>query len=61
MLIGQSLGEYGGGGGGIASGIATSVQNGARWLELSLREDRTLWIAAAVCVLLFLVVSGRRR
>jgi len=60
MLIAQSLGEYGGGGGGIASGVATSVQNGARWLELSLREDRTLWITAVVCVALFLFVTRRR-
>jgi hypothetical protein len=60
MLIAQSLGEYGGGGGGIASGLATSVQNGARWLELSLREDHTLWVAAVVCVALFLVVTRRR-
>ncbi|HVH55912.1 MAG TPA: hypothetical protein VM791_06640 [Vicinamibacterales bacterium] len=60
MLIAQSLGEYGGGGGGIASGLATSVQNGARWLELSLREDRNLWIAAVVCVVLLLVVTRRR-
>jgi hypothetical protein len=60
MLIAQSLGEYGGGGGGIASGLATSVQNGARWLELSLREDRTLWITAVVCVALFLFVTRRR-
>jgi hypothetical protein len=60
MRIAQSLGEYGGGGGGIASGVATSVQNGARWLELSLREDRTLWIAGVVCVVLLLVVTRRR-
>ena len=60
MLIAQSLGEYGGGGGGIASGIATSVQNGSRWLEMSLREDRTLWITAAVCVALFLFMTRRR-
>ena len=60
MLSAQSLGEYGGGGGGIASGLATSVQNGARWLELSLREDRNLWIAAVVCVVLLLVVTRRR-
>jgi hypothetical protein len=60
MLIAQSLGEYGGGGGGIAPGLATSVQNGARWLELSLREDRNLWIAAVVGVVLLLVVTRRR-
>jgi hypothetical protein len=60
MLIAQSLGEYGGGGGGIASGLATSVQNGARWLELSLREDRNWWIAAVVGVVLLLVMTRRR-
>ena len=60
MLSAQSLGEDGGGGGGIASGLATSVQNGARWLELSLREDRNLWIAAVVGVVLLLVVTRRR-
>jgi hypothetical protein len=60
MLIAQSLGEYGGGGGGIASGIASSIQNGARWFELSLREDRAYWITAVVCVVLFLVLTRRR-
>jgi hypothetical protein len=61
MLIAQSLGEYGGAGGGIASGLASSIQNGARWLELSFREDRTYWIAAVVCVVLFLVMTRRRQ
>jgi hypothetical protein len=59
MLIAQSLGEYGGGGG-IASGLATSVQNGMNWIQLSLREDRNLWLAAVVCVVLGMLFFRRR-
>ncbi len=59
MLIAQSLGEYGGGGG-IAAGIATTVQNGANWIQLSLREDRNLWIAAVVCVVVGMWLFRRR-
>jgi hypothetical protein len=60
MLIAQSLGEYGGAGGGIAAGLASTVTNGINWVELSLREDRNLWIAAVVCVLLGMWLFKRR-
>ena len=59
-LFAQSLGEYAGGGGGIAGGLASSVQSGFRWLELSFREDQHLWIGAAVCLVLGLWVFRRR-
>ena len=58
-LFAQSLGEYGGGSG-IAAGLASSVQNGVRWFELSFREDQHLWIGARVCVALGLGVCRRR-
>jgi hypothetical protein len=60
VLFAQSLGEYAGGGGGIASGLASSAQNGARWLQLTLREDRSLWIGAALCLVMVLWFSRRR-
>ena len=60
MLIAQSLGEYGGAGGGIAEGIASSVRNGSYWLQNSWREDRSLWIGAVVCVLLGMWLFRRR-
>jgi hypothetical protein len=62
MLLGlQSLGEYAGAsGGGLGAELASSVQNTARWVQMSLREDRSLWIAAAVCLVLSTWVFRRR-
>lgn len=59
MLFAQSLGEYAGGSG-LAARLASAVETGVDWLELSLREDRSLWIAAVVCLVLALLVFRRR-
>lgn len=47
-LFAQSLGEYAGGSGGIAAELASVVQSGSQWHQLSLREHRLLWITAAL-------------
>jgi len=47
LLVAQSLGEYGNGSG-LAAQFASAVQTGAACLELSLREDRQLWIVSAL-------------
>lgn len=59
-IFAQSLGEYAGGSGGLAAEFASAFRSGANWLQLSLREDRHLWIAAAVCLVLGLWVFRRR-
>jgi hypothetical protein len=58
-LFAQSLGEYGAGSG-IAASVASSIQDGAHWLELSLKEDRGMWIAGAICVVLGVWLFRRR-
>jgi len=47
MLFAQSFAEYGGGSG-IAAQFAASIQAGAYWIELSVREHRPVWIIAGV-------------
>lgn len=61
ILLAQSVGQYGGaGGGGIAEAVTSSVQNAAVWMQLSLREDRSVWIAGVVCLLFGMWVFRRR-
>ena len=60
LVIAQSLGEYAGGSGGLFSELGASVQAGANWLQLSLREDRNLWITGVVCLGLVLWFFRRR-
>jgi hypothetical protein len=59
-VFAQSLGEYAGGGGGIAAVMASAVRDTSNWLQLSLREDRHLWIGAVVCLVLAMWVFRRR-
>ena len=49
MLIAQGLGEYAGGSGGVAAELGALVQTTVWWVQMSLREHRGIWIAAAVC------------
>jgi hypothetical protein len=58
MLIAQSFGEYGGGG--LLARAATLVESAIQWVELSFRENRSLWIAAAVCMAIVLWLFRRR-
>ena len=61
MLIAQALGEYAGGsGGGLGATLATSFEKGMTWLQLSWRDDRSLWVGAIVCVLLGMWFFRRR-
>jgi hypothetical protein len=59
MLLAQSLGEYGALGS-MAARIVASFDSAAHWVQTSVREDRTTWIAAA-CVLVALWWLFRRR
>lgn len=58
MLIAQSLGEYGAGS--VIAQLATNAESGAAWLQRSFQEDRTVWIAAAVCLVLGMWIFRRR-
>ena len=58
MILAQSLGEYGGSSGVLAQ-FARAVQSGAQWVQLSFAEDRPLWIAAGVGVVLGLWLFRR--
>jgi len=58
MLLAQSFGEYGGGG--LLARFATLVESAAQWIQLSFRENRSVWIAAAVCVAIVLWLFRRR-
>ena len=58
MIFAQSLGEYGG-----SSGVLTQFvrvfDSATQWVELSLREDRAIWIGAGVCLVFGLWLSRR--
>jgi hypothetical protein len=58
VLLAQSFGEYGGGG--LLAHLATLVESAAQWVQLSLRENRSVWIAAVVCVAIVLWLFRRR-
>jgi hypothetical protein len=58
MIFAQSLGEYGVAGG-VLGQFASGVESGAQWIEMSLREDRVIWIAAALCLVLGLWLTRR--
>jgi hypothetical protein len=51
MIFAQSLGEYGVAGGAVAQ-LARGVESGAQWIQLSLSEDRAIWIVAGLCLVL---------
>jgi hypothetical protein len=55
----QSIGEYGGASGVLAQVVRT-LESAAQWVELSFREDRPIWIAAGVCLVIGLWVFRRR-
>lgn len=59
VILAQSLGEYGGSSGLLARAIH-ALEAGMNWVQLSLREDRPVWIGAAVCVVLGLWLFRRR-
>jgi hypothetical protein len=58
MIFAQSMGEYGGGGGVMAQ-VVRAVESGAQWVQLSFSEDRPLWIAAGVFLVLALWLFRR--
>ena len=58
MIFAQSLGEYGGSSGVLAQ-LVSVFESGTQWVEFSLREDRTIWIAAGICLVLGLWLSRR--
>jgi hypothetical protein len=47
VILAQSLGEYAGGSGLVAS-LAAAFESAAQWVEFSLRENSLAWIAAGV-------------
>jgi hypothetical protein len=57
-MLAQSFGEYGGGG--VLAHIATLVESAVQWVQLSFRENRSAWIAVAVCVAIVLWLFRRR-
>ena len=59
VILAQSLGEYGGISGAMAP-LARAVQSGVQWVQLSLREDSPVWIAAGVGLLIVLWLFRRR-
>lgn len=58
MIFAQSLGEYGGSSGVLAR-LVGIFESGTQWVELSLREDRAIWITAGICLVLGLWLSRR--
>jgi hypothetical protein len=58
MIFAQSLGEYAVTSGVIAQ-LARGVESGAQWIQLSWREDRFIWIAAGLCLVLGLWLTRR--
>jgi hypothetical protein len=58
MIFAQSLGEYG-----VISGVIAqfvrAVESGTQWIQLSLREDRAIWIAAGICLVLGLWLTRK--
>ena len=58
MLVAQSLGEYGAAS--VLSQLAANAESGAEWLQRSLQEDRTVWIVAAVCLVICMWLFRRR-
>jgi hypothetical protein len=59
MLLAQSFGEYGGSSG-VGARLIRAFESAAQWIELSLREDRSAWIAGVVCVVIALWLFRRR-
>lgn len=57
MIFAQSFGEYGGTS--LAAEAVRGVESGTQWVRLSLTEDRPLWIAAGVCLVLALWLFRR--
>ena len=58
MLVAQSLGEYGAGS--VIAQLGTNLESSVAWLQRSVQEDRPVWIAAAVCLVLGLWIFRRR-
>jgi hypothetical protein len=58
MIFAQSLVEYGGSSGLMAQ-LVRAVESSAQWVQLSLREDRPVWIGVGICVVLVLWLSRR--
>jgi hypothetical protein len=52
----QNIGEYGG----LAGGMAGAFQSAANWVEMSLDQDRGVWIGAAVVIVSLLFVFRKR-
>jgi hypothetical protein len=51
MIFAQSLGEYGAASG-VASQLAQNVDSAVQWVQVSWSENRPIWIAAAICVVI---------
>ena len=51
MVFAQSLGEYGGSSGVIAQ-FVRAIESGSQWVQLSFNEDRSVWIAVGVCLVI---------
>ena len=49
MLIAQTMGEYGG-----LAGVGAAAQSAADWVEISLQQDRAVWIGVAIAFALLL-------
>ncbi len=56
----QSMGQYGGAGGGILDRMAAAVSSAYGWVETSLRLDRPAWIVGGVCLLIVLWFFRKR-
>jgi hypothetical protein len=51
----QNLGEYGG-----LAGLGAGFQSAADWVGNSLQQDRSVWIGAAVVVVILLFAFRKR-
>ena len=58
MIFAQSLARTGVAGAVIGQ-FARAVESGAQWIELSLKNDRAIWVAAALCLVLGLWLTRR--
>jgi hypothetical protein len=50
-VLAQSLGEYGAAGG-LLDRFAATVSSGTQWMQTSFQQSPTVWIAAAVCLVI---------
>ena len=58
-MLAQSIGEYGGAGGGIAGAFVQVITSAQRWITDSLAHDTREWVIGVVVLLIVLWLLRR--